>query len=92
MNFNKGPGASTVVERRGPSFRKCGRHFRLSHGVTDCFTGPRELKQASDGMPRPILLRLGKGIDLFRSYLSHPAGEYIRLSFMAKLFSFPLCP
>ena len=39
-----------------------GRFLRLSgHEVLITLTGPRDVKQASDGMPRPILLRLGRG-------------------------------
>jgi hypothetical protein len=39
-----------------------GRFLRLSrHEVLITLTGPREVKKASDGMPRPVLLRLGRG-------------------------------
>lgn len=39
-----------------------GRFLRLSgHEVLITLTGPRDVKQASDGMPRPVLLRLGRG-------------------------------
>jgi len=39
-----------------------GRFLRLSgHEVLITLTGPKEVKQASDGLPRPILLRLGRG-------------------------------
>jgi hypothetical protein len=39
-----------------------GRILRLSgHEVLITLTGPRDVKQASDGMPRPVLLRLGRG-------------------------------
>jgi hypothetical protein len=39
-----------------------GRILRLSgHEALITLTGPRDVKQASDGMPRPILLRLGRG-------------------------------
>lgn len=39
-----------------------GRYLRLSgHEVLITLTGPRDVKQASDGMPRPVLLRLGRG-------------------------------
>jgi hypothetical protein len=39
-----------------------GRFLRLSgHEVLITLTGAREVKQASDGLPRPILLRLGRG-------------------------------
>jgi hypothetical protein len=39
-----------------------GYFLRLSgHEVLITLTGAKEVKQASDGMPRPILLRLGRG-------------------------------
>jgi len=39
-----------------------GRFLRLSdHEVLLTLTGPRDVKQVSDGMPRPVQLRLGRG-------------------------------
>lgn len=39
-----------------------GRFLRLSgREVLITLTGPRDVKQASNGMPRPVLLRLGRG-------------------------------
>ena len=48
--------------KKGAFAPERGRHLRLSprEGLI-VLTGPRELKRASDGMPRPILLRLGQG-------------------------------
>jgi len=55
-----------------------GAHFRLSHHESlIVLTGARELKQASDGMPRPVILRLGRGstfTDL--TYLSRQVNSF----------------
>lgn len=48
--------------RKGKFAPARSRHFHLSRReALITLTGPRELKQSSDGMPRPILLRLGHG-------------------------------
>lgn len=39
-----------------------GHFLRLSgHEVLMTLTGPKDVKQVSDGMPRPVMLRLGRG-------------------------------
>ncbi|WP_146678854.1 argonaute/piwi family protein [Pirellula sp. SH-Sr6A] len=39
-----------------------GRFLRLSgHEILMTLTGPKDVKQVSDGMPRPVILRLGRG-------------------------------
>lgn len=46
-----------------------GQFMRLSgHETLIVLTGPKELKQSSDGMPSPVLLRLGRG-STFRDLL-----------------------
>lgn len=55
-----------------------GRFLRLS-GTESLvvLTGPKELKQASDGMPSPVVLRLGRG-STFRDvpYLTHQVNTF----------------
>ncbi|MBI1249022.1 hypothetical protein GC197_14420 [bacterium] len=47
---------------KGENAPERGRYLRLSNReALVTLTGPRELKQASDGIPRPVLLRLGHG-------------------------------
>jgi hypothetical protein len=48
--------------KKGAFAPERGLHFRLSQKESIIvLTGPKELKQASDGMPRPIVLKLGGG-------------------------------
>lgn len=59
-----------------------GHYLRLSgHEVLVALVGATDLKQASDGMPRPILLRLGRG-STFKdmTYLTRQVNTFARHS------------
>ena len=60
--------------------------LRLSgYEVLLTLTGAKEVKRPSDGMPRPVLLRLGPGLDVRRHDLSLPTGGHVRLPLVAQL-------
>ena len=56
-------------KQKGALAPERGQFMRLSgHETLIVLTGPKELKQSSDGMPSPVLLRLGRG-STFRDLL-----------------------
>jgi hypothetical protein len=56
------PAFDGTGKKKGHFVPERGRFLRLSGSeALIVLTGPKELKQASDGMPSPVVLRLGRG-------------------------------
>jgi hypothetical protein len=68
-----------------------GRYIRISgHEALISLTGPTDLKQSSDGLPRPIVLRLGRGSTFTdMTYLTRQVNTFARHSWRS-FFPSPL--